>query len=142
MFNFNKSEIMKSAWGYAKAAIEKNLVQTVKEAISYGLKRAWANAKEDAKKVRTREQGILRLNYIVKGSCCPKSCDMYPIVNDWENYGKSRTYFEIVLTDHKGYYRRRRYGYFDNIEQKYVPTPASTLEKDYSFSGMRLEFNK
>lgn len=55
MFNFNKSEIMKNAWGYAKEAIEKNTVQTVKEAISYGLKCAWAKAKRDAKKVRTRE---------------------------------------------------------------------------------------
>lgn len=142
MFNFNKSEIMKNAWDYAKKAIEKNTVQTVKEAISYGLKFAWAKAKRDAKKVRTREQAVLRLEYIVKGSCCPPSCEMYPIVSDWENYGKNRTYFKIVLTDHKGYYRCREYGYFDNIEKKYIPTQASSLEKDYSFSGMRLEFNK
>lgn len=34
-----------------------------------------------------------------------------PVINDWEKYGKSRTYFKINGAD---------YGYFDNISAAYV----------------------
>lgn len=60
----------------------------------------------------------------------------YEVVeNDWENYGKSRTYFKIVETrENSKHYTVRDYGFYDNIEEKFVPGKASI---EYTFSGTR-----
>ena len=50
------------------------------------------------------------------------------VVNDWKNYGKSRTYFSIIETrDHSKHYAKTEYGYLDNQTGEYVRAKYSTL---------------
>ena len=44
------------------------------------------------------------------------------VVSDWENYGKSRTYFKIIETrDNSKHHVEKNYGYFDNQTDEYIP---------------------
>lgn len=43
------------------------------------------------------------------------------VESDWKKYGKDRTYFKIVRTRPcSKHYSEFDFGYFDNIEQKYI----------------------
>lgn len=54
---------------------------------------------------------------------------------EWENYGKSRTYYTIVETrDNSSRYVEYPYGYYDNNEEKYV-AGKNDIEKNYSLGG-------
>lgn len=79
-----------------------------------------------------------RLNTILEES--GKDCGVYHreiVMNDWANYGKSRTYFSIVETCNSSkHYVKRDYGYFDNISNTYVPG-KNDLNENYTFSGAK-----
>lgn len=51
------------------------------------------------------------------------------VARDWENYGKSRTYFSLVETrDNSKHCVKKDYGYIDNQTGKYFPHKYNTLE--------------
>ena len=114
MKKYNLSAIMKRAW---------NLVKTAGMTISEGLKKAWKEAKS------LKEQLIAKLNAIVAEKNSYDNGYHYRAeVNDWENYGKSRTYFAIIETrDNSKHYSKTRYGYFDNQTEEYVREKYATL---------------
>lgn len=59
-----------------------------------------------------------RLQYLV--SIAPKHFNYEIKINDWEKYGKSRTYFKVVETrDHSKHYVEFEYGYIDNADNTY-----------------------
>lgn len=70
---------------------------------------------------------------------CANSPDCYNyeiIAKDWENYGKSRTYYTIVCTDGARYHREAKYGYYDNIANVYVFSNFDVnAMSDYTFGG-------
>lgn len=62
-------------------------------------------------------------------------------INEWENYGKSRTYFSIVRTrENSRHYEKIDCGYFDNKSEEYVAGKARDLSEDsvYDFGGNNL----
>lgn len=62
-------------------------------------------------------------------------------INEWENYGKSRTYFSIVRTrENSRHYEKMDCGYFDNQTETYVAGKARDLSEDsvYDFGGNNL----
>lgn len=122
---YNRSEIFKRAWA---------IVRADKVTISVGLKKAWAEAKAPKS---GKERCIDRLNTIISHSTTKSYCEMFVVTSDWENYGKSRTYFSIVekAVRSSKHYVKRDYGYYDNISDTYVPG-RNDLNKNYTFSGM------
>ena len=114
MKKYNLSQIMKRAW---------ELVKKAGMTISSALKKAWKEAKS------MKEQLIKKLNEIVDEKNSHDNGYHYEaVVNDWENYGKSRTYFSIVETrDNSKHYSKTRYGFFDNQSEKYVPEKYAKL---------------
>lgn len=114
MRKYNLSKIMKRAW---------ELVKKAGMTISEGLKRAWKEAKE------MKEQLIEKLNEIVAEENSHDNGYHYEaMVKEWENYGKSRTYFSVIETrDNSKHYKKISYGYFDNIAEKYVAEKYATL---------------
>jgi hypothetical protein len=63
-------------------------------------------------------------------------------MSDWENYGKSRTYFKVYESRNGKSRSVSDYGYYDNGAQKYVPPPKKghdlTSEYVFSISGSEL----
>lgn len=62
-------------------------------------------------------------------------------INEWNNYGKSRTYFSIVRTcDYSKHYEKLDCGYFDNQSEIYVASRTRDLSEDsvYDFGGNNL----
>lgn len=81
----------------------------------------------------TKEYAIERLNIIVANSIG----EFEIIARVWENYGKSRTYFEI-----RSGKQCKKYGYIDNETGKYVPEKYGNLEDNYTFSGAVFEIEE
>lgn len=123
MKKYNLSNIMKRAW-----AMVKEFGMTISE----GLKKAWSEAKSmKARLIQRMEllaakaEGIGDFHYTVK-------------VNDWENYGKSRTYFSIIRTRSTSAHRSEiKFGYYDNQNDKYVPEKYGDLTENYDLSGSK-----
>ena len=123
MKKYNLSSIMKRAW---------QLVKKSGMTISSGLKKAWKEAKD------MKEQLISKMEKIAEIAKCD-GWHYDVIAKDWNNYGKSRTYFSIVETrDHSTHYKKYDFGYYDNVAEKYVPG-RSNLENNYDLSGKRNE---
>lgn len=82
----------------------------------------------------TKQEIINRLNIIAEEANSYDNGYHYEvIVRDWNNYGKSRTYFSIVETrDNSKHYVKKDYGYYDNNADEYVTGKANI---DYDFSG-------
>lgn len=63
--------------------------------------------------------------------------------SEWENYGKSRTYFKVYESRNGRSRSVSDYGYYDNGAQKYVSPKARgndlTSENVYSISGSKLD---
>ena len=56
--------------------------------------------------------------------------------NDWQNYGKDRTYFQIVETrENSKHYKVKKYGYYDNASYRFV---GDVEMFNYTFSGAKL----
>lgn len=116
---YNFSKIMKRAW---------ELVKKTGLTISEGLKKAWREAK------RLKEQLIRMLEAIAEKANSHDNGYHYEVsVSEWENYGKSRTYFAIYETrDHSKHNKKTDYGYFDNQSGKYFPKKYADIEKDFA----------
>lgn len=83
----------------------------------------------------TREDAIKRLETIIEKS--QASGHNYEVkVNDWENYGKSRTYFSIIETrDNSKHYATKKYGYINNDNGEYVAEKYGDLTRNRDFGG-------
>ena len=122
MKKYNLSVIMKRAW---------TLVKTAGMTISSGLKKAWKEAKEMEKTLR--EKIVDELKSLIAEAC---DCYKYEISeNNWEKYGKSRTYFSIIeRRSNSTHYVKYDFGYIDNNTNNYIPGKKDAFGK-YSLSG-------
>lgn len=109
MKKYNLSYIMKRAW-----VLVKGLGLTISE----GLKNAWKEVKLIAK---LRE-------IVAEKNSHDNGYHYEEVVRDWENYGKSRTYFSFIETrDHSKHYAKTEFGYLDNKTGEYVRAKYATL---------------
>lgn len=107
MKKYDLSKIMKRAW---------ELVKKAALSISEGLKKAW----KEAKNMNLKEQLIEKLSKIASEKE-GNGWHYEAVASDWENYGKSRTYFSIIETrDNSKHNVKMKYGYFDNISEEYI----------------------
>lgn len=126
MKKYNLSKIMKRAW---------ELVKEFGLAISEALKKSWREAKD------MKEQLIVKMEKLAEIAKCD-GWHYDVVVKDWNNYGKSRSYFSIIETrDHSTHYVKYDFGYFDNVSSKYVPGKRN-LETNYDLSGTKNELLK
>ena len=134
-----KAMVMKKAWEIAKEAVTR-FGGKVKEYIAEAMRMAWAEIKAVAGSVKkimenTKEYFISRAETIAAVS---EGGDYtYSVkVNDWNNYGKSRTYISIVETrTNSKHYATKKYGYFDNMTNEYVAEKYGDLNDNYTFRG-------
>ena len=122
MKKYNLSAIMKRAWQFVK---------TASMTISAGLKKAWKEAKETEEHIRNKVMREIE-------SLIAEAADIYTykiLVNVWEKYGKSRTYFKVLET-RKNSTHQVSYdcGYIDNKTELYVPGKLNVFGK-YTLSG-------
>lgn len=122
MKKYNLSAIMKRAWA---------LVKKESMTISEGLKKAWKEAKEMVVSIRNKVAAEIE-------SLIAEAADIYNykmLVNVWEKYGKSRTYFKVLETrknsSHQVLYDC---GYIDNKIEVYCPGKVNVFGK-YTLSG-------
>ena len=123
MKKYNLSNIMKRAWEFVKKSAM---------TISSGLKAAWKEAKEMMKSIRNRVAAEIE-------SLIAEAADIYNykmIVNVWEKYGKSRTYFKVIETRaHSTHCTTYDCGYVDNKSEVYVSGKVDVFGK-YTLGGM------
>lgn len=90
----------------------------------------------------TKEMIIKRLEKLVEASQIGDETYKTEIkVSEWNNYGKSRTYFSIVRTrENSRHYEKLDCGYFDNQSEEYVAGKGRDLSEDsvYDFGGNNL----
>lgn len=85
----------------------------------------------------TREECIERLETIKAASIEENGYHLTIKMNDWQNYGKDRTYFKIAETrEGSKHYSERDFGYYDNKAEAYIPG-KNDLTENYSFSGSK-----
>ncbi len=121
---YNKSEIMKRAWELKKA--NKNNI------FRLCLKMAWEEAKTKSE-LTLKEKLIAKINFIIVNA--PDIYYYIPSINDWQNYGKNRTYFSIYEKSNKSTHNYKYdYGYLDNQTNKYVAGKLN-LMANYSIGG-------
>lgn len=120
---YNRSDIMRNAW---------NIRRESGCTMSDALKKAWAVAKKGSEMTK-KDEIIEKLDKIVAiGNARGNGYHYDLIINDWAKYGKDRTYFKIIETrDHSKHHKEGNYGYFDNIENEYVPVKSL----DFDFGG-------
>lgn len=84
----------------------------------------------------TKQEIIERLNKVCEASQNGRFI-VEARVRDWENYGKSRTYFKIVETSSwTKHYKELDCGYFDNQKGVYVAGRRNLeAEAVYDFGG-------
>lgn len=126
-------QIMKRAWQIYRTLIGDKIAK-----LSMALRQAWAEAK--AASVSPRQQIINRLNEIVANSTICAGYEMEIKANDWQKYGKDRTYFSIVERSNNAkvskHYKEKKYGYIDNITGEYFPVKYGDARENYTFGGM------
>lgn len=127
MKKYNVSEIMKRAWEIKKEN-EENI-------FSECLKMAWAEAKSPKKS--EKEILIDRLNEKAEEANSHDNGYHYVAsVSNWENYGKSRTYFAIYESRNNSKHSKKiSYGYYDNQKNVYVAEKYNDLLANYTVSG-------
>lgn len=114
---YNLSQIMKNAW---KAVKELGMT------ISEGLKKAWKEAKKMEKTLR--EKVVAEIESIVETAKC-EGWNYTININDWENYGKSRTYFSVIETrNNSKHWAKYDFGFIDNLTDEYSHVPHGTCE--------------
>lgn len=84
----------------------------------------------------TKQEIIERLNKVCEQSQNERF-NVTVSVRDWENYGKSRTYFKLIETSNTTkHYKDLDFGYFDNKANVYVAGRRDlTAERVYDFGG-------
>lgn len=90
----------------------------------------------------TKNECINRLEVIFNASVQGSQDSIYKLTvkaNDWKKYGKDRTYFSIVETSTASkHYVTKDYGYYDNINNEYVPG-KNDLRENYTFGDMNFD---
>lgn len=125
MKRYNLSQIMKKAW---------SLVKGLGMTMSSALKEAWREAKSLKAQLETKLEALA-----MEAGSHDNGYHYEISIRDWENYGKSRTYFSIVETrDNSKHYAEHNYGYFDNQTEKYFPAKYGDLTKNYTVSGVAM----
>lgn len=126
MKKYNLSKIMKRAHEIKKE--NRNYIWSI------CLKAAWAEEKSHKSE---KEMLLDRLNAKVIEANSNDNGYQYEIsVNDWENYGKSRTYFAIIKKrDCSKHYSKITYGFYDNQSKKYVADKYGDLTQNFTVSG-------
>ena len=82
-----------------------------------------------------REQAIARLETIIENSANDGTYNYRISANNWEKYGKNRTYLKIVETRNSSKrYAEYDFGYLDNINGEYI-SGKHDLTKNYNLSG-------
>lgn len=129
MKKYNLSKIMKRAHEIKKE--NRNYIWSI------CLKAAWAEEKSHKSE---KEMLLDRLNAKVIEANSNGNGYQYEIsVNDWENYGKSRTYFAIIKKrDCSKHYSKITYGFYDNKAKKYVADKYGDLTQNFTVSGSRM----
>ena len=124
MMKYNRSEIMKRAWG---------LVKKEGRAISEGLRQAWAEAKAVA--VKMIDRVVSELKDLIADAA---DCYDYEIrTSVWEKYGKSRTYAKIIETRRNSkHYATYDFGFVDNADDSYHAGRSDAFGP-YGLSGNR-----
>lgn len=84
----------------------------------------------------TKQEIIERLNKVCEASQNARFT-IEARITDWENYGKSRTYFKLVETSSETkHYKALDFGYFDNKKGVYVSGQRDLEAKTvYDFGG-------
>lgn len=119
--------IMKRAWEIYRTLTGDHIAK-----LAMAMKKAWSEVKREVK--ITKAYCMARLNVIIANSA-KGNYNMYAVSNDWENYGKSRTYFSIVEKGTRTkHYVKKDFGYFDNQAGEYVPGKMN-LTENFTFSG-------
>ncbi len=104
MKKYDLSKIMKRAW---------ELVKKMNFSISEALKKVWKGEKDKKKIIEKLEK--------IADEKEGNGWHYEVVVSEWNNYGKSRTYFEIEETrDHSKHLTIMKYGYYDNASSEYV----------------------
>ena len=84
----------------------------------------------------TKAEAKKRLEIIIENSVAYDNAEI--VMNDWQNYGKDRTYIEVR-------YGRRKvqpYGYIDNETGEYVPEKYGDLRKNYTLGGSEFKIEE
>ena len=136
-----KKQVMVRAWQIIKAAVAEFGGKCRDYSFSEALRIAWQEVKmEEHEQIITKQHLINRINAIIANSAQSDSTEMFAKVSDWQNYGKSRTYFSIIergTTRASKYFREKKYGYLDNVTGEYVPEKYGNLMDNFTFSGAR-----
>lgn len=121
-------KIMKRAW-----EIYRTLTGTHKSKISIALKKAWSEVKTMVKSVK--EEIIEKIDEILENT--NKVYIRNIVCNDWEKYGKNRTYISVVETDDRTkHYKKFDFGYIDNTTNEYVPGKWDANQR-YNLAGAK-----
>lgn len=127
MKNFNLSKIMKRAWELKK--------ENTDNIFGECLKMAWAEAKGTDEVKITREYLINKLEAKKAYAANRYNYIYFAYANDWQNYGKDRTYFVIYEKSNTTKHNAKiDYGYFDNINKEYIPGRHDLTDR-YDVSG-------
>lgn len=131
---YNLSTIMKRAW-----TIKKSNPQNI---FGLCLKIAWTEAKGtvEAEVKITKDYLVKKLEEKRVRTAERYSCFIYfAHANDWQNYGKDRTYFVVYeksnVTRHNV---KIDCGYFDNIKNEYIPGRHDLTDK-YDLCGRSMD---
>lgn len=83
----------------------------------------------------TKQECIEKLNIIAEKS--EKGYYHYSVkINEWEGYGKSRTYFKIYETkEGTKHFKSADFGYFDNKNNEYIAGKNGDVTENYTFGG-------
>lgn len=121
---YNLSEIMKRAWTIKRE--NKNNI------FSLCLKMAWGEAKSKPE-MTLKDKLEAKINFLIENA--PDIYYYNPYISNWENYGKSRTYFAIYERARNSTHNcKYDYGYLDNKTEKYIPGRLD-LTRNYSIGG-------
>ena len=91
-----------------------------------------------------KQDFIDKLEIMVEASNANQDVSEYRLsTSEWENYGKSRTYFKVYESRNGKSRSVSDYGYYDNKAQKYVSPPKKghDLTSNYVFSISGSELN-
>lgn len=128
---YDMKEIMIRAWEIRK---EDN-----KNIFALCLKIAWAEAKSTARVKITREYLINRLEAKKAYAANRYNYIYFAYANDWQNYGKDRTYFVIYEKSNTTKHNAKiDYGYFDNINKEYIPG-RHDLTDEFDVAGRTID---
>ena len=83
-----------------------------------------------------KQEAIEKMQQLV---ACATDCYEYEIqANDWEKYGKNRTYLAIIETSNNSkHFVKYDFGYINNDADEYCPGKKD-LEGGFDLSGARM----